>query len=190
MDKYVDYSQIVLYYFYNNLSFNKIIQFKHSHFTIVLIVKWNNYNSNISLFFINFYQQLNNHMEPEKNKATASDYLANERTFLTWVRTSIGIMAFGFVVVKFSLFVKQISILLGDKDAPEIPADQGHYSAIIGIVLVALGVVSILLSYIRYRVTTKQLEEGVYKHSSLHISLLTACIFLISVLLVYYLVVS
>lgn len=51
-------------------------------------------------------------MEELKLKNT-SDHLANERTFLAWLRTSIGIMAFGFVVVKFSLFVKQISLLLG-----------------------------------------------------------------------------
>jgi len=30
-------------------------------------------------------------------------HLANERTFLAWIRTSIGIMAFGFVVEKFGL---------------------------------------------------------------------------------------
>ena len=35
--------------------------------------------------------------------------MANERTFLAWIRTSIGIMAFGFVVERFSIFVKQVS---------------------------------------------------------------------------------
>ena len=38
--------------------------------------------------------------------------MANERTFLAWIRTSIGIMAFGFVVEKFALFHKKISIFL------------------------------------------------------------------------------
>ena len=42
----------------------------------------------------------------EKDQNTAN-HLANERTFLAWIRTSVGLMAFGFVVVKFSLFVKQ-----------------------------------------------------------------------------------
>jgi Domain of unknown function (DUF202) len=40
-------------------------------------------------------------------------HMANERTFLAWIRTSIGIMAFGFVVEKFALFIKQMSIVLG-----------------------------------------------------------------------------
>ena len=42
----------------------------------------------------------------EKESAKVSNrrvHMANERTFLAWIRTSIGIMAFGFVVEKFAL---------------------------------------------------------------------------------------
>jgi putative membrane protein len=35
-----------------------------------------------------------------------SDHAANERTFLAWVRTAIAVMAFGFLVAKFDLFLK------------------------------------------------------------------------------------
>ncbi len=34
-----------------------------------------------------------------------SDHAANDRTFLAWVRTGIAVIAFGFVVEKFNLFV-------------------------------------------------------------------------------------
>ena len=34
-----------------------------------------------------------------------SDHAANERTFLAWVRTGIAVIAFGFVIDKFNLFV-------------------------------------------------------------------------------------
>jgi uncharacterized membrane protein YidH (DUF202 family) len=34
------------------------------------------------------------------------DHSANERTFLAWVRTSIAVMAFGFLVEKFDLFLE------------------------------------------------------------------------------------
>jgi putative membrane protein len=34
------------------------------------------------------------------------DHAANERTFLAWVRTAIAIMAFGFLVEKFDLFLE------------------------------------------------------------------------------------
>ena len=125
-------------------------------------------------------------MQETKKQGNPSDHLANERTFLAWVRTSVGIMAFGFVVVKFSLFVKQISLILGKGN---IVQNRG-YSAIVGIILVAVGTVTSVLSYIRYRQTSKQLEEGSYSHSSLLISVLTAFIFLVSALLIAYLIES
>ena len=125
-------------------------------------------------------------MTEEKRKGNATDYLANERTFLAWVRTSIGIMAFGFVVVKFSLFLKQISLIIQKDQVLKIP--HTGYSAILGIILVAVGVVTLVMSFIRYRTTNKQLDEGAYTNSSLSITLLTALILLISVLLITYLI--
>jgi len=125
-------------------------------------------------------------MQEEKKQGAISDHLANERTYLAWVRTSVGIMAFGFVVVKFSLFVKQISLLLGKETI--IP--QRGYSAIMGIVLVFVGAITAILSYIRYKHTEKQLKEGRYEHSSLLITILTGFIFLVSAFLVVYLIQS
>jgi len=125
-------------------------------------------------------------MAETKQKGGASDHLANERTLLAWTRTSIGIMAFGFVVVKFSLFVKQVSLVLGKE---YIMPSRG-YSAIVGILLVAVGASTTVFSYIRYKRTEKQLNEGVYHHSSLLITLLTGFIFLVSVLLIAYLIES
>src|SRR5208282_5460252 len=37
------------------------------------------------------------------------DHSANERTFLAWVRTAIAVMAFGFIVEKFDLFLELAS---------------------------------------------------------------------------------
>ncbi|WP_301924175.1 YidH family protein [Ferruginibacter sp.] len=122
-------------------------------------------------------------MKHTKNVGNVSDHLANERTFLAWIRTSIGIMAFGFVVVKFSLFVKQISLLLG-KD--NIIQSRG-YSSMFGIILVAAGAVTSVLSYVRFKQTERQLKEGAYNHSSLLITLLTAFIFFASFFLIAYL---
>ena len=35
-----------------------------------------------------------------------SDHAANERTYLAWIRTAIAVMAFGFLVEKFDLFLE------------------------------------------------------------------------------------
>lgn len=117
-------------------------------------------------------------------KKNTSDHLANERTFLAWIRTSIGIMAFGFVVMKFSLFVKQLSLLIGK---PDVIQTKG-YSSVIGILLVAVGAITTLLAFIRYKKTEKEITISNYKNSSLLINLLAGFIFLISICLIFYLV--
>ena len=126
-------------------------------------------------------------MNDDKKPGNAGDHLANERTFLAWMRTSIGIMAFGFVVVKFTLFVKQIAFLMLGKQ--KIIHSQG-YSGILGVILVSIGIITSIVSYTRYRQTEKQLNDGNYKQSSLLITLLTLFIFSVSLFLLFYLVKS
>jgi putative membrane protein len=119
-----------------------------------------------------------------------SDHLANERTFLAWVRTGLGIMAFGFVVVKFSLFMKQIALVLGSRQIKDIAVPQHGYSSIMGIFLVAFGVIITLLAYMRYKRVEAQLLAQQFKHSSLLISILMTFIFISGILLVAYLIYS
>lgn len=116
----------------------------------------------------------------------ASNHLANERTFLAWIRTSIGIMAFGFVVVKFTLFMKQIAIVLGK----QAEVHQKGYSSFLGIVLVCVGIFTALFSYFRYKKTEEQLNNNAYTSSSFLVTLLTSLVLLVSILLVAYLIIS
>jgi putative membrane protein len=119
-------------------------------------------------------------------RGNPSDHLANERTFLAWVRTSIGIMAFGFVVVKFALFLRQLSIVLQKQ-----VIQPGHgYSSIIGILLVGFGALVGLLAFVRYKLTEKQLMDSNYRPSSLLSTILAVCILLVGIFLVIYLIQS
>lgn len=111
-------------------------------------------------------------------------HMANERTFLAWIRTSISIMAFGFVVEKFSLFVKQLSFYLGREAVPP-PAG---YSSIFGIILVGLGAVMGVLSFVRYKSVQRQIEEDSYAPSPVLSVLLALAVVVIGVFLVLYLV--
>jgi len=95
-------------------------------------------------------------------------------------------MAFGFVVVKFSLFVKQLSLLLNK----QYVIQEKGYSSAIGIVLVAVGAVTTLLSYRRYKKSEKQIDNNTYQNSSLLITLLTCFIIFASILLIAYLIQS
>jgi putative membrane protein len=126
---------------------------------------------------------MNEEIAKEK-KVNPSDHLANERTFLAWIRTSIALMGFGFVIVKFALFIREVSIALGDK----ISTPPKGYSAIIGVAMVAMGAIMALLAYMRYRNIEKQLNDSSYFPSKLLSLLLTIAILTGSILLVLYLV--
>lgn len=126
-------------------------------------------------------------MSKDKSSAKVRNrrvHMANERTFLAWIRTSIGIMAFGFVVEKFALFVKQISYFLGKEVTPPSPG----YSSIFGIFLVALGALMGVLAFIRYKKVERQIDEDVYYPSLILDLLLTISILAIGIFLVIYLI--
>ena len=117
-------------------------------------------------------------------RGNLSDHLANERTFLAWIRTSVGIMAFGFVVVKFTLFIRQLSLIL----QKPISTPVHGYTSVVGIFLVAFGAIIALLSFFRYRVIDKQLVNSSYRPSTLLSSALAASVIIIGACLVVYLV--
>lgn len=111
-------------------------------------------------------------------------HMANERTFLAWIRTSIAIMAFGFVVERFAIFIKQAAFILGK----EIQAPSRGYSSIFGIFLVALGALMGVLSFIRYKKVEKQIDEDMYQPSLILDVLLVLSVLSIGIFLVIYLI--
>lgn len=95
-------------------------------------------------------------------------------------------MGFGFVVVKFSLFIRQLSFALNEKG---ILPGKG-YSSVIGIALVIIGAIMTLLAFIRYRRIEKHLSEGTYFPSFMLSLLLTIAIVIVCLLLILYLLPS
>ncbi len=111
-------------------------------------------------------------------------HMANERTFLAWIRTSISIMAFGFVVERFSIFMKQLSYFIGKETTPP-PAG---YSSVLGIILVGLGAIMGVLAFFRYKTVERQIDSDTYVTSTLLGILLTLAVLTVGVFLVLYLV--
>lgn len=74
-----------------------------------------------------------------------TDHAANERTFLAWVRTSLALTALGCVLVKFELFIRLAGLGAGRSRS------AGPAAAILGIVFIAVAVMSLLGAYHRYR---------------------------------------
>lgn len=125
-------------------------------------------------------------MEDKKSRKVSNRrvHMANERTFLAWIRTSIGIMAFGFVVEKFALFLKQLSYFLGKE---VVPPPRG-YSSVFGIFLVGLGALMGVLSFIRFKKVERQIDEDTYRPSQILNVLLAISILVIGIFLVIYLI--
>jgi uncharacterized membrane protein YidH (DUF202 family) len=110
-------------------------------------------------------------------------HMANERTFLAWIRTSLAIMAFGFVVEKFSLFVKELGYYFGKEIAPPSPG----YSTALGVVLVGVGILMGVLGYVRYRTVERQIEDDTYAPSTVLSVLLFISVLVIGLFLLLYL---
>lgn len=124
-------------------------------------------------------------MIEKNNSKKVNDHLANERTFLAWITTSLGIMGFGFVVVKFSLFIQQITLMLNSKTAMDI---EPEYSGIVVVSIVIIGSITVVLAYIKYRKVAKQIESENFTYGSYGIALMSACFLIIGLLLGWHLI--
>ena len=76
-------------------------------------------------------------------------FFAAERTLLAWVRTGLTIMAFGFVVARFGLFLRLIAVQQAAASSP-LPA-QSVLSNVVGIALVVVGTACMVLGAIQHR---------------------------------------
>ena len=65
------------------------------------------------------------------------DHLANERTFLAWVRTSLGLIGLGFLLARMGLFLRQIALSAAPASVHGFHA--GHEFLISGVVFLTVG---------------------------------------------------
>jgi len=90
-----------------------------------------------------------------------SDHAANERTFLAWVRTGIAVIAFGFVIEKFNLFVLTMASASSLDAAHRLQLERvsgplGRYD---GLALVLVGLALIVAAAVRFVRTGRRLDD-------------------------------
>jgi putative membrane protein len=78
-------------------------------------------------------------------------FFAAERTLLAWTRTSLALMAFGFVIERFGLFIH----IFMPKDEQTLQRDASLW---VGVAFIMLGAVVAVLSAIQYRRVLKTLK--------------------------------
>ena|SRR5579862_3047455 len=84
-----------------------------------------------------------------------TEYLANERTFLAWIRTSIAVVSMGFVITR--LGGPWMERWIGLKH------NSSHTSLIMGTALMGFGACLAVLAVWRYHVVNRAIEQGQVK---------------------------
>ncbi len=97
-----------------------------------------------------------------KTVADLRDYLAEERTFLAWIRTGISLMGFGFVVARFGIFGDLTNL------PQQLPAGQPHeFSVWFGAALIAIGAIVNLFAARRFMRLVGELNRDQFADRSL-----------------------
>jgi putative membrane protein len=91
-----------------------------------------------------------------------TDHSANERTFLAWIRTGIAVIAFGFVVEKFNLFILALTSTAVANVGLAVRTDRlagplGRYE---GVALMLVGIALIALAGVRFVRTTRMIDAS------------------------------
>jgi putative membrane protein len=88
-------------------------------------------------------------------------HMANERTFLSWCRTAVSLLAFGFVVEKFEMFLRHIVLLEGGVPVRSATGDSVYLS------LFAFGVAgaATLFAGVRFLRVRRHINRGEASYS-------------------------
>jgi putative membrane protein len=92
-------------------------------------------------------------LDPDKIE---SEILANERTFLAWVRTNLAVMSLGFVIARFSVWMREISWRMN----PQVPVHRLGISAPLGECMIGFGALLTIFAAWRYHVVNRAIKRG------------------------------
>lgn len=112
----------------------------------------------------------------------ASELLASERNFLAWVRTSVAVLSFGFAIIKFDVWTRQML------EGSGINPSSTHLAGPVGGLMVVLGGLMSAVGAVHYRRTNRQILEGKVQASNWLVLSISASVVLLSIAVIIYLV--
>jgi len=108
------------------------------------------------------------------------DHLANERTYLAWLRTGMAMMGFGVVIAKLRYLLMATTA---------VPATESLVHATdIGFLFAAIGLVIVMTSGWRYAVIQDQIRKQDYHSSKRIVAILSGTVIVLGFLILWYLV--
>ena len=128
-------------------------------------------------------EQKHPHAPATSKKVT--DHLANQRTFLAWIRTGLATITFGFVVERFGLLLRELGIKIGLTEVLPI-----HYSSFFGVSLTILGVIMMVVALFEFLQIRRSIDLERFHPPAAFSIVLTILASLIGALLALYLLLT
>lgn len=113
-----------------------------------------------------------------------TDHSANERTYLAWIRTAISIMAFGFLIEKFDLFISYLSQEIGNKSQIQ-PSSSAEIAGLLLFIVGILIVITATVRFFSYKKSIESEESISYSVKKTNILLSTLVILMAIFILIY-----
>jgi putative membrane protein len=127
--------------------------------------------------------------DEEDSSERAQQYLANQRTFLSWVRTSTALIGLGFAIERFSIFLQQFRLIAGsDAIGNTSSATAYEYSALVGIGMIIVGTSLIVYALKNYLDGNKTIASGRYMPKNAIIYAASAAIIGIGLIMIIFLI--
>jgi putative membrane protein len=108
-----------------------------------------------------------------QNPSRVRDHLANERTYLAWMRSAIALMGFGVVIVR----LRQFQI-------PQIHRPGTGWK--LGLLFSLVGLMTVLLSTLYYFTVRYDIDEATYEPSTRRVILFSITITLLGAAVIYF----
>lgn len=121
--------------------------------------------------------------KPAPGPNTLRDHLANERTLLAWIRTSIALIGLGFVVARFGIVLHE---LLGSR-AHHLTETAGNW---VGVLLVVSGVVTASFAIVNFQRVRDGIDYGEVRFSPVLAIAAGVIVVVASLVLTLYLIVT
>jgi len=116
-----------------------------------------------------------NSEKPKRRSERVRDHLANERTYLSWMRSGIALMGFGVLIVRLRI--------LRPPFAPQPPGDGWK----LGLAFSVVGLLTVLLSTQHYFAVRYDIDEDTYEPPDRWVLISSLTILLLGAGVIYYL---
>jgi putative membrane protein len=126
--------------------------------------------------------------DEEDSPERLQQYLANQRTFLSWVRTSLALIGLGFAIERFGIFLQQFRLMADPNLAGNLPTTTTYeYSALVGIGMIVVGTGLIFYALKNYLDNNNTIALGKYVPKNALIYAASAAIIGLGIIMIIFL---